>query len=399
MRDFYPDDALLQQYIKNRWVSEAERFGFQPMDASLLEYKNLYTDKTSEEMVDEQMYSFKDRGGREVALRPEMTPSIARMVSSLQEKRIYYPPLRIYSIANVFRYERQQKGRMREHWQLNADIYGVSGMEAEAELFSFLLSLFSSYGAKKNDIRIEVNDRMHITTCMKKIGIEERRFPAIYRILDKQKKMEKDEWIAELKKEITPHTEQFLSLLDGEVPLSIQNLMKMTDVDVVYTPSLVRGFNYYTGIVFEVFDAHTKKGRSLAGGGRYDNLTSLYGGTPTPSIGFGLGDITFIDFLKEHDLIPSLKPSADIFVTLETKEVFPQAKKIIKVLRDTGLSVLIDTTYMSIKKQYKKIEKERIPFILEVHTDTKMILRSVHERVPHEVSTPDDILSLVCKEL
>lgn len=290
VRDFYPEDMAVQNYIFDTWKKVAKESGFVEYSASLLEPAELYKSKTSSEIVNEQTFSFTDRGDREVVLRPEMTPSLARMVAG--RRRSLKFPLRWFSIPNVFRYEKPQRGRKREHWQLNCDIMGISNIEAEVEIISLAYKIMRAFGAKDEDFQICVNDRKLLN---EKFGNED-----LIKLLDRKNKMEESEF-NEKWKEISGSNYEDVKPNDF-----INELLKKLDEagvkNAVFTPTITRGFDYYTGMVFEVFDTSPENNRSLFGGGRYDNLLELFGVEPVPTVGFGMGDVTMRDFLETHGL-------------------------------------------------------------------------------------------------
>lgn len=296
VRDFYPADMRVQNYIFSVWRRVAEQFGYEEYSASLLEYSDLYKSKGNDEIINEQTYSFTDRGGREVTLRPEMTPTLARMVAA-QRKSLKFP-LRWYSIPNVFRYERPQRGRRREHWQLNCDVLGIAGIEAEVEIISLAHAIMKAFGAKDADFVIKIGSRNALTSALTQRKVPAENYKAIARLIDRKGKMPEEERVAELKKlggdfEVAESADiSALRKVLGEKGL------KNTEFD----SNIVRGFDYYTGMVFEVFDTHADNRRSLFGGGRYDNLLEIFGVEPVPTVGFGMGDITIRDFLETHSL-------------------------------------------------------------------------------------------------
>lgn len=291
VRDFYPEDMAVQNYIFDVWRKTAESFGYQEYSASLLEPAEMYESKTSEEIVNEQMFTFVDRGGRKVALRPEMTPTLARMVAGRRKSLKF--PLRWFSIPNVFRYEKPQRGRKREHWQLNCDIMGIAGVEAEVEIISMAHAIMKAFGANDKDFQIKINDRVLLN---EKFGNQE-----LVRLLDRKNKMSADdflkEWRAVSGKEFEPNIEP-----NENITKLLKNLSKKDISNVVFEPTITRGFDYYTGVVFEVFDTDPENSRSLFGGGRYDNLLEIFGVEPVPTVGFGMGDVTIRDFLETHEL-------------------------------------------------------------------------------------------------
>lgn len=275
VRDFYPEDMAIQNYIFNTWRQTVENKGYVEYSASILEPAELYKSKTSEEIVNEQMFTFTDRGEREVALRPEMTPTLARMVAARRRNLKF--PLRWYSIPNVFRYERPQRGRRREHWQLNCDLMGIAGIEAEVEIISLAHAIMKAFGAKDEDFSIQVNSRKALPRDV---------------TMETIRKIDRGEEI-DITIDETP-----------EIRTLLEELNKKDIKNIKFNPKIVRGFDYYTGIVFEVFDTHEENRRSLFGGGRYDNLLEIFDVDLIPAIGFGMGDITIRDFLETHKLRP-----------------------------------------------------------------------------------------------
>lgn len=290
VRDFYPEDMAVQNYIFGVWRKIAEEFRYQEYSASILEYADLYRAKgeRNEEIVNDQMYLFTDKGDREVALRPEMTPTLARMIAA--RRKGLKLPLRWYSIPNCFRYERPQRGRRREHWQLNCDIMGIAGIDAEVEIITLSYNIMKAFGAKDEDFEIRINSRKLL---------EEAYGKQMFHLLDRKDKMEQVEFEAEWNKlsdkpyrEVGPNDE-------------ITEIVKALDtkgIKTVFSSSLTRGFDYYTGMVFEVFDTNPENRRALFGGGRYDNLLEMFGVEPLPTVGFGMGDVTIRDFLETHNL-------------------------------------------------------------------------------------------------
>ncbi len=296
VRDFYPEDMAIQNYIFDTWKKTAEEFGFVEYSASILEPAELYRAKSGEEIVNEQMFTFTDRGEREVALRPEMTPSLARMVAA-QRKSLKFP-LRWFSIPNLFRYEKPQRGRRREHWQLNCDIMGIGNLSADVEIISLAHAVMKSFGAKEEDFQICVNDRALLN---EKFGSQE-----LIKLLDRKEKMPAPEfeqkWLEISGKEFDPDITP-----NETISMLLKELEERGIKNAVFTPTITRGFDYYTGVVFEVFDTHPDNRRALFGGGRYDNLLEIFGVEPVPTVGFGMGDITIRDFLETHGLPTSKK--------------------------------------------------------------------------------------------
>ena len=345
VRDFYPEDLFVQNYIFSIWRKVAEKFGYVEYGASILEPAELYRGKTSEEIVNEQTYTFTDRGKREVTLRPEMTPTIARMIAA--KRRELALPFRWYAIPNVFRYERPQRGRLREHWQLNCDIFGVAGVEAETEIISLAYQLLKNFGAKDDDFEIRVNNRKIIAAGLAHKNLSEEQIRDFIRKLDKG--------------ETIPTDIHFES--DEEIKKLLARLKENGINNVRFDETLARGFDYYTGIVFEVFDTSTENNRSLFGGGRYDNLLEIFDEAPIPAVGFGMGDVTIRDFLETHKLLPVLQSTTEIYLC-NVGVNFGELEKITESLRAAGLRVAIDLSGKKVGDQIKIAVRQQIPYII-----------------------------------
>lgn len=296
VRDFYPEDMETQNYIFDTWKKVAKDAGFVEYSASILEPLDLYRAKSGSEIADEQTFSFMDKGEREVALRPEVTPTLARMVAA--QRRSLKFPLRWFSIPNLFRYEKPQRGRKREHWQLNCDLVGIeknkSAIDADIEIISLAYKIMKAFGAKDEDFVIKINDRKLLQDELTKQGVGEENVISVFKLLDKKGKIPDDEFNTELKKLGVESLDTANINLDKYKEAGINNI----EADI----SIVRGFDYYTGMVFEVFDTSPENNRSLFGGGRYDNLLEIFGVEPVPTVGFGMGDVTIRDFLETHNL-------------------------------------------------------------------------------------------------
>jgi len=315
VRDFYPEDMAIQNYIFDTWKKVAKEFGYVEYAASILEPAELYKSKgqRNEEMVNEQMYTFIDKGDREVALRPEMTPTLARMVAA--RRKGLKLPLRWFSIPNCFRYERSQRGRRREHWQLNCDVMGnnkdFSTIDAEVEIISLAYKIMKEFGAKDEDFEIRINSRKFLNERLEKQVKDINLIPQAIRLLDKKDKISKEEFDNEWCKLSDTQYEQCVDVKEFSYK-SMDNLTECLERlnnekniwNTVLETTLTRGFDYYTDIVFEVFDTNPENKRALFGGGRYDNLLEMFGVEPLPTVGFGMGDVTMRDFLETHNLLP-----------------------------------------------------------------------------------------------
>lgn len=365
MRDFYPEDMRLRTWMFNKVRKVCESYGYEEYDAPVLEPLELYLSKTSEEIVSEQSYSFTDRGDRKVIMRPEMTPSVSRMVAARRQELGY--PLRLYSIANFFRYERPQKGRLREFWQLNADIFGVTGVEADVEAIQLADSILKSFGAKPDMYEIRINSRQLLDKRIKE-SVPKIEVSQVIRLIDGFEKMDGEEFKTKLSAAVKKSDElyDFLSSGGGTPALDeIQARCKALGVDVTQKYSLARGFDYYTDIVFEIFDKNPDNNRSLFGGGRYDGLISNFGVEPVPTVGFGMGDVTLVNFLQANGLIPELPPSTDVAMIL-LGDVYEKAQQTATKLRESGINVSIDYEDRKIEKKIKSAVKNGLRYALFV---------------------------------
>ena len=378
VRDFYPEDMFIQDYIFGIMSSTAERFGYQKYDASILEPAELYRAKTGEEIVNEQTYTFTDRGDREVTLRPEMTPTVARMIA--RKQREIPLPIRWYSIPNLFRYEQPQKGRLREHYQLNVDIFGVPSIEADIEIIQTAHTIMTNFGAEQQDFSVYVNSRKIINTLYDVFDFEEEKRHKISKLIDKKEKIPKVDFEDMITDICGDTSKDFLKTISStkniiakigenneqlrEIIHIIETLSKLGITNVTFSPLLMRGFDYYTGVVFEVFDNSKENNRSLFGGGRYDDLLSIFGREKIPAFGFGMGDVTIRDFLSTHNLLPTYKPQTDVMICIADDTPFESISKITSDLRASGINVAIDFSRKKIADQIKRAEKKFIPYII-----------------------------------
>ncbi|MEX2006968.1 MAG: histidine--tRNA ligase [Candidatus Saccharimonadales bacterium] len=366
-RDFYPEDKRLQKYIFDKLRQVVESFGYQEYDAPILEPLDIYLAKTGEEIVNEQLYSFVDRGGRRVAIRPEMTPSVSRMVAGRRQELAY--PLRWYSIANFWRYERPQRGRLREHYQLNADIFGVEGVAADAEIIQVADSILKSLGAKAEMYRININSRVAMIQAMKEFGLEGTELKAVYKLVDKMPKLTDEDFKKVLSENLSAEkATKLLKYLDNNQPPEkvdrLLSLLKSVGVtSATYEPSVVRGLEYYTDIVFEVFDTNPENARALFGGGRYDGLVGLFGVEPLPTVGFGMGDVTLQNFLEAHKLLPKLQVETDAIVVL-IGDLYESAQSLLAQLRESGLKLAVDSSGRKLDAQLKSADKSGVKHVI-----------------------------------
>ena len=366
VRDFYPEDMAIQRYIFDTWAHVAESYGFERYDASVLEPAELYRAKTGEEIVNEQTYTFKDRGDREVTLRPEMTPTVARMVAARRRELSF--PLRWYSIPNLFRYERTQRGRLREHWQLNCDIFGVDNAYADAEIIDIADRILKNFGAKSEDFVIYINDRQMLNSYFASLNLSKEQTHQMYKLLDRRDKITTfaDEAMAIIGRAFD---EKELESLTSERLSACIAILNKLGIYPQFKPSIVRGFDYYDGIVFEIFDTSPDNNRSLFGGGRYNNLTALFGGDPIPAVGFGMGDVTMRDFLATHGLLPDLIVGPRIMLLTASPGVTDEARNTREQILAQGVNVALDISGKKLKDQITQAAKRKVPYIIVVGED------------------------------
>jgi histidyl-tRNA synthetase len=386
-RDFYPQDKRLQKYIFSTLRKVVERFGYEEYDAPMIEPLEIYLAKTGEEIVNEQTYTFEDRGGRKVAIRPEMTPSVSRMVAARRQELAY--PLRWYSIPNLLRYERPQRGRLREHWQLNVDMFGVEGIEAEHELILIADNTMKTFGAQRDMYTIRISSRKFMDYVLRDhIGLDEVQAYSMSKLIDRLHKVEHTEFLAQADAICSPSqreeqaVEKLLAVLKArkvseltEVlqaqpsAVELNRLLAMLDSagisNAVFDATVMRGFDYYTDIVFEMFDTHPENNRAMMGGGRYDGLVGLFGVEPVPTIGFGWGDVTLANFLELHDLTPKLRSETDAYVVL-IGDIFDKAQRVINNFRVEGLNLAVDMGGRKLGTQIKTADKKDIHYIITI---------------------------------
>lgn len=356
-RDFYPEDMRLRTWLFDQWRDVAKTFGFSEYDAPMLESEALYTRKAGEE-VTQQLYNFVDKGDRAVALRPEMTPSLARMV--MAKKGGLPLPLKWFSLPQCWRYERMTRGRRREHFQWNMDVWGIEGVEAEAELLSAMVMFFEKVGITSEDVGIKVNSRLVIGEVLSSLGIPEEKFAATCVLVDKLEKVPIDaiqgdleelgldrSVVEKLTDVLTNKSIESIKEVLGPDSVAVKELARLMELCdaygiqdwILFDASVVRGLAYYTGIVFEAFD---RKGelRAIAGGGRYDKLLQTFGGDPTPAAGFGFGDAVIVELLKERNVLPSFeKADIDAVVFAMKEDLYKPTLDVARRLRKSGKSV------------------------------------------------------------
>jgi histidyl-tRNA synthetase len=385
-RDYYPEDKRVQNYIFDTWRKVAERHGYQEYGAPLLEPLEVYTAKSGQELATEQTYTFTDRGDRVVAIRPEMTPSISRMVAARRQDLGY--PARLYSIANFMRYERPQRGREREFWQMNVDLFGAEGTAADAEIIEMASEIMKAFSAKPDMYVIKVNDRQLIDHTMKVyLALDAANAKLMIKLFDRMNKISVDEFakqaadifgaagakdgLGKLKKLVTAKNIEDLpeEIRESDAAKSLAELFDHVTqagvASVQYDATLMRGLDYYTGMVFEVFDLHPDNNRAMFGGGRYDGLVGLFGADPLPTVGFAPGLSTMELFLRSHELLPELTSTTEVGIVV-VDDSLQGALKLARQLRGEGVNVEVDITGRKIDKQIKSLVKKDVPYMIFV---------------------------------
>lgn len=369
VRDFYPEEMAVQNFMFDALKRFVEKVGYVEYGASILEPAELYRSKGAEnaEIAGEQTYTFTDRGDREVTLRPEMTPTVARMVA--RKRRDLGFPLRLYSIPNVFRYERPQKGRLREHWQLNVDLFGSRSIYADAEILGVAYGIMRTFGAKESDFTIRVGSRAHLDAFAKERGLSDEQYQQLRRLLDGKNKMSAEVFEAGLA-ELSIEKE---ALSADNPPADIAQMLTEFAAaginNISYDPTIVRGFDYYTGMVFEVFDTDPTNNRSLFGGGRYDNLTALFDDEQVPGVGFGMGDVTLREFLASRNLIPAYVPPTHVYIAITSADLAGRAQTLAGQLREQGVNVAIDFGDRKLQDQIRMASKHGIRHLIVLGED------------------------------
>jgi histidyl-tRNA synthetase len=420
-RDFFPAQMRLRNFIFSKMSEVSELFGYEPYDGPMLEELDLYRAKSGEELINDQVYNFKDRGDREVAIRPEMTPTVARMVAQIH--REVSKPLRWYAIPNLMRYEKPQKGRLREFWQYNADIFGAPENLGDLEIIQLAISIMKSFGANHEHFEILINSRRFVDYVFGgPINLDASMTKKLYKLIDKKNKMPADKFSLEVSQitndpNKTALFEKYVSLssmkdieqffnetyvgANKEEDFSknlkpLLNLFRqLEDLSlkdyIKFDPSIVRGLDYYTDVVFEIFDKHPENRRAIAGGGAYANLLAIFGETPLPGIGFGMGEVPLTDFLTTHKLLPDFsKQEIDIVVAYLDQASEKTAFTIAQQLRNEHIRVETLLGEAKPKKIFSHTDKKQPNFVLMLGTDElksgEVQLKDLRTKAVHKIS-------------
>jgi histidyl-tRNA synthetase len=377
-RDFYPEDKARENWLYEKIRTVSMRFGYEEYDGPFLERLDLYAAKLGEELVKEQAFVFPDRGGELIALRPELTLSLARMVAQRQGQLV--PPLRWWSFGPFWRYEKPQKGRAREFFQWNADLIGVSSPEADAELIAIVAEFLRSVELTPSEVVIQVNDRQLMEMQLKALGVEGDKKGEVFKLIDRREKMKAEDWESnalELGLKVKQLEGLKALLADKEGWRKSENMTRVFEAldalgvreYVVFDPHIVRGIDYYTGLVFECFDVG-KKFRAILGGGHYDNLVADVGGEPLPGVGFAMGDMVIMVVLEACGKLPVIESvQADVLVTL-----FDQANSAVSLqlatrMRAHGLRVAVYPEFDKLGKQFKYADRLGARFVTVIGPD------------------------------
>jgi histidyl-tRNA synthetase len=398
-RDFYPNNMAIRNFLYETAKNVASSFGYQEWDGPFLEPIDLYASKSGEELVKEQSFVFPDRSGDLIALRPELTPTLARMIAQKQNELVF--PLRWWSWGPFWRYERPQKGRSREFFQWNIDLIGVNSPEADAEIVSIAASFLREAGLSSKQVKILINNRQLMDQELSQLNIAKNKRSSVFKLIDRLDKMSESEWGHYANQlQLTGQQITGIKALLGDSSLWEKSedlsrffeLAKVLEFDdyIQFSPKIIRGLDYYTGIVFEVWDT-TKEFRAILGGGRYDNLVEAVGGSPLPGVGFAMGDVVISLVLDKYNCLPEriYNHPAQILVTTFNENYITHSLEIATTLRNSGISVITYPKVAKLGKQFKfcdrvgvklaavlgpdEVEKQTIT-IKNLHTSEQIII-------------------------
>ena len=379
-RDFYPEDMAMRTWIYDALRQVSESFGYQEYEAPFLESVDLYAAKSGEELVNQQSFVFPDRGGDLITLRPEMTPSLARMVAQRQNQLVF--PLRWWSFGPFWRYEKPQKGRAREFFQWNIDLIGTDSPESDAEMIALAATFFKYVGLNSQDVAILVNDRSLTNTELIALGVSQEKITDCLNLIDRRGKMNPDAWEAYaleiglnqtqihglkailVDNQLWKKSERLVSIFDALEAMGVKEYIQ-------YDPNIIRGLLYYTSTVFEAFDRRGEVRRSILGGGRYDNLLSAVGGDPLPAVGFAMGDMVISLVLEMHNLHPSTFDAspAHVMVTVFDRERQKTSLVLASELRQAGVRVSCYPEITKLPKQFKYADRMGMRIVLVIGPD------------------------------
>ena len=406
-RDFYPEDMAIRNYIFNTWRKVCRRYGYEEYDNPIIENFEVFASKTGEEIVNNQLYSFEDKGGRKIAIRPELTPSTVRMIATRYQ--LLPQPIRWFMIGNNWRFEKPQLGRGREFYQLEMNIFGIPEVIADWEIFQVIIAIMNEFGANEAMFTLKYSDRKLVTALLKDtLGLDTEKQVKVRNLMDKWNKMKEADFIEALEQLGLPTDSaqrvlRFMSTtiatMRNVIPLNtlegnegykdIQELQKFLSESGLekyckFDPSIIRGFDYSDGLVYEVFDKNQNNPRSLFGGERFDGLIKIFGDYDLPATGFGMGDYTLLEFLKNWNLLPKLPSETKVYVTLFDKFSSGKMNEVAKTLREKGINTAVALKAEKLDKQLKYSDRKGIPYAIiagpdEIKND-KVILKDLKKR-------------------
>ncbi len=379
-RDFYPEDMAIRRWIYQKMQEVSELYGYVEFDGPFLERIDLYAAKSGEELVKEQAFVFPDRGGDLITLRPELTPSLARMIAQRQKQLVF--PQRWWSFGPFWRYERPQKGRTREFFQWNVDMLGSDAPESDAELIAVCATFFQKVGLSPDQVKIFVNNRALMDIVLKRLGIDPALKSSVFRLIDRRDKLSKQEWgeyaiklgldQSQYESLISVLSDKYLWQESDSLKTIFLLLEKMQLKDyVTFDPQIVRGLDYYTGVVFEARDMD-KEGRAILGGGHYGNLVGDVGGDVLPGVGFAMGDVMLRLVLEKYDCLPkSPNTSAKVLVSVFNETLFSDSLEIANKLRNANIPTVFINEPTKLQKQFKYADRIGVPIVLVLGPDEK----------------------------
>ncbi len=379
-RDFYPEDMAIRRWIYQKMQEVSELYGYVEFDGPFLERIDLYAAKSGEELVKEQAFVFPDRGGDLITLRPELTPSLARMIAQRQKQLVF--PQRWWSFGPFWRYERPQKGRTREFFQWNVDMLGSDAPESDAELIAVCATFFQKVGLSPDQVKIFVNSRALMDIVLKRLGIDPALKSSVFRLIDRRDKLSKQEWgeyaiklgldQSQYESLISVLSDKYLWQESDSLKTIFLLLEKMQLKDyVTFDPQIVRGLDYYTGVVFEARDMD-KEGRAILGGGHYGNLVGDVGGDVLPGVGFAMGDVMLRLVLEKYDCLPkSPNTSAKVLVSVFNETLFSDSLEIANKLRNANIPTVFINEPTKLQKQFKYADRIGVPIVLVLGPDEK----------------------------
>ncbi len=403
-RDFYPNEMRFRKWLFGKMRTVSEKFGFEEYDGPILEPIELYLGKSGEELVNNQTFQIKDKSGKTIVLRPELTPSLARMVAIARNQLIF--PIKWFSIGQAYRYEQPQKGREREFFQWEVNILGTEAPEADSEVIAVTISLLQELGFNSNELVVKINSRKLMDYKLSQLQISDDKKKGLIRAIDKKDKMETPKWIEYIKsiglsesqvtdlEKILNNTEYKTNSPELTKVFSTLSDLGLADY-VEYDPNIVRGLDYYTGTVFEVRD---RKGefRAIIGGGRYDNLVEKLGGGKIEGVGFAAGDVLLKLLLEKYNKIPKFNLSnTQVLVTVFDQSIYRKSANVTKLLREKNINAEIYLKNEKLDKQLKYADKKGVPYAIiigpEEEKEGKVTVKDLVNRKQETVFLDDFI--------